>query len=153
MRDREYPPLIADGFKDIAESDLHNEFVNPFNYIAKDHRNNLLIDFDSFIKEFKTLNIKAEVWIDGSFATYAPDPAEIDVVFYLNPEEVDNLPAERKTKFDRLFQSRKFIKNLYKVEVFYAVSGNELDYKHWKKTFGTFYDNKKPKGIFRLILN
>ncbi len=150
MREREYPPLLASGFSDIAEADLHEVFVKPFTYGAEDHRNNLVIDFIRFLKEFKTIRLPAEVWIDGSFATHAPDPFDVDVVFYFDPRDVDALEGETKAKFERLFQSRKFILGLYKVEVHYAVKGNEADYAQWQRTFGTFYDNETPKGIFRL---
>lgn len=153
MREREFPPLLAIGFKDITEAELHKEFVAPFNYQAEDHRNNLLIGFGSFLNEFKTLNITAEVWIDGSFTTTAPDPSDVDVVFYFNPQEIDSLEQEKKEKFQRLFTERKFMRNLYKVEVHYGTIGNELDYQQWQRTFGTYYDNVTPKGIFRMRYN
>ena len=152
MREKEYPPLLLNGFKDIKEDDLHSEFVQPFND-GHNHRTNLLIDFGRFLNQFKALGIKAEIWIDGSFTTEAPDPSDVDVVFYFNPEEVDSLQGEKKQLFERLFTERKFIRNLYKVEVHYATKGNEDDYRQWQKTYGTFYDNVTPKGIFRLRYN
>lgn len=151
MREREFPPLLASGFKDIAENDLHSAFVSPFNNDAERHRYNLLIDFSRFLNEFKTLNLTAEIWIDGSFATTAPDPADVDVVFYLHPDEVESLASEKKSKFERLFLNRRFIKNLYKTEVFYAIINHPPDYAKWQNDFGTCYDNKTPKGIFRLF--
>ena len=151
MREREYPPLLSNGFKDITETDLHKEFVNPFSDSVTDYRNDLLIGFDSFLNEFKSLNIAAEVWIDGSFATEAPDPSDIDVVFYFKVTEIDNLDSDNKEKFKRLFTNRRFIKNLYNVEVHYANRDNAKDYEQWQKTFGTYYDNVTPKGIFRMI--
>lgn len=152
MRDKEHPPLLPNGFKDIREEDLHEEFVRPFNDGA-DHRCNLLIGFGNFLDEFKKLGLKAEVWIDGSFATHAPDPSDVDVVFYFSPSAIDQLTSEKKEKFERLFQSRKFMKNLYLVEVFYAEIGNEVDYAEWRQVFGTSYDKTAPKGIFRLYYN
>ena len=150
MREKEFQPLIPNGFKDIQEQDLFNEFVSPFNN-GFSHRKNLLIDFERFLNEFKTVEISAEVWIDGSFATYAPDPADIDVVFFLDFNEVNLLNIEKKQKYERLFTSRKFIRNLYKVEVFVANKNNEVETKHWMKIFGTSYDNITVKGIFRLF--
>lgn len=151
MREREFPPLLANGFKDITEADLYTEFVIPFSQEEQSYRNSLLIDFGRFLNEFKSLNIKAEVWIDGSFATKAPDPSDVDVVFYFDPEEIDSLNGELINKFQRLFTERQFMRNLYKVEVHYGVKGNTLDYEQWQRTFGTYYDNIRPKGIFRII--
>jgi len=152
MREKEFPPLLANGFKDITEAELHKEFVAPFNH-GHEHRTDLLINFGQFLNQFKELNLTAEIWIDGSFATTAPDPSDVDVVFYFNPQEIDSLEQEKKKKFQRLFTERKFMRNLYKVEVHYGTIGNELDYQQWQKTFGTFYDNVTPKGIFRMRYN
>jgi len=151
MRDKEFAPLISAGIKDIAETDLYKEFVSPFEYRAKDHRNNLLIGFGSFLNEFKTLEIAAEIWIDGSFATIAPDPADVDVVFYLHYDEVKKLKDDNLRKFEKLFKSRKLIRNLYGVEVHYAEINNNTEYAEWSEVFGTGYDDITPKGIFRLI--
>jgi hypothetical protein len=148
----EYPPLVSAGFKDIEEKDLHNEFVECFNH-GRDHRTNLLIGFGQFLNQFKELSLTAEVWINGSFATTAPDPDDVDVVFYFNPSEVDKLTGEKKEKFERLFKNRKIMKNLYQVEVFYGVIGDLDDYSQWRRIFGTCYDNNTPKGIFRLFYN
>lgn len=152
MREKEFPPLLANGFKDITEAELHREFVAPFNH-GNEHRTDLLINFGQFLNQFKELNLTAEIWIDGSFATTAPDPSDIDVVFYFKPEDVDSLEEEKKKIFERLFQSRKFMKNLYKVEVFYGMMGSDYDYNQWNYVFGTCYDNKTPKGIFRMRYN
>ncbi len=152
MREKEYTPLLASGFKNITEEDMHTEFVLPFN-AGHEHRKSLLKNFGQFLSQFKELGLQAEVWIDGSFATYAPDPFDIDVVFYFKQEQVDALNPEQTKKFNRLFTSRKFMRNLYKVEVHYGELGNQADYDQWTKTFGTYYDNVTTKGIFRLIFN
>ena len=149
MRENEYPPLLLNGFKEIREGDLHQEFVQPFNH-GYDHRGNLLNYFNMFLNEFKSLEISGEIWIDGSFATRAPDPSDVDIVIYLNSEQVAKLKDEKLAKFEKLFKNRKFIRNLYKVEVHYAQAGDELEYAEWEKIFGTYYDNVTPKGIFRL---
>ena len=152
MRTEEYKPLHPNGFKDISEADMYAEFVQPFNN-GREHRINLLINFGQFLNEVKELGLEAEVWIDGSFVTYAPDPSDVDAVFYFDGEKVNTLRDDKKELFDKLFQSRKMIKNLYKVEAFYAQRNDEREIREWSKVFGTYYDNKTPKGIFRLYLN
>lgn len=152
MREKEYPPLLPNGFKDIDEKEMMSVFVDPFNH-GHDHRMDLYIEFGRFLNRFKELELTAEVWIDGSFGTSAPDPSDIDVVFFFEKKQIDELKGERKELFERLFQSRKFIKNIYKVEVFYAQIGNEVDYYDWKQIFGTSYDNTAPKGIYRIYYN
>lgn len=153
MRDREYPPLHPSGIRDIGQEQLYPVFVEPFGYgPAHDHRENLLIRFGQFLNQFRQLGVGAECWIDGSFATEAPDPDDVDVVFFFDPAQVNGLSQDKKDLFDRLFNSRRFMRAQYRVEVFYGTEGNALDYQKWQQDFGTGYDNATPKGIFRLYV-
>jgi hypothetical protein len=150
MREKEYPPLYADGFQDIVEKDLHKVFIAPFTK-GIEHRTDLLLNFVQFLKQFKRLGLSAEIWIDGSFATYAPDPGDIDMVFYFDETALKAMSDKNRQLFQKLFQNRKFIKNLYQLEVFCGTKDSEEDYAQWRKNFGTGYDNLTPKGIFRLF--
>jgi hypothetical protein len=152
MRAKEHPPLISAGFKNISEKDFTTEFVNPVNS-GKEYRKELVDNFNQFLSQFKLLNIEAEIWIDGSFATHAPDPSDVDVVFYFRQEEVDALTEDSKQVFERLFTQRKFMRNLYRVDIHYGRLDDESYYKQWRQTFGTCYDNITLKGIFRLYHN
>lgn len=154
MRDVEYPPLHPKGIKDIGEEQLYPVFVESFGHgQAHDHRQDLLIRFGQFLNQFKQLGLQTELWIDGSFATQAPDPNDVDVVFFFDPAQVNNLSQDKRDLFERLFNSRRFMKAQYRVEVFYGTVGSALDYQKWQKDFGTCYDDVTPKGIFRLYFN
>jgi hypothetical protein len=149
MREKEYPPLCPDGFQDIGEKDLHKVFIAPFTD-GIEHRTDLLLNFVQFFKQFKRLGLSAEIWIDGSFATFAPDPADIDIVFFMDETLIPDLSETQLKLYDKLFMNRKFIKTLYKLEVFYARQSNAVDKTRWQDLFGNYYDGKTPKGIFRL---
>lgn len=154
MRDVEYPPLHSQGIKDIGEEQLYPVFVEAFGHgQAHDYRENLLIRFGQFINQFKQLGIGGELWIDGSFATQAPDPSDVDVVFFFDPMQVNSMSQDKKDLFERLFNNRRFIKTQYRVEVFFGTMGNAPHYDQWRQVFGTGYDNVTPKGIFRLYFN
>lgn len=154
MRDREYPPLHPNGIKDIAEEQLYPVFVESFGRgQTHDYRENLLIKFGQFLDQFRKLGIGAELWIDGSFATHAPDPDDVDIVFFFDLVTVDQLEGDKRDLFERLFTNRKFMKAQYRVEVFYEVSTDQFTYQKWQRTFGTCYDDVTPKGIFRLYFN
>jgi hypothetical protein len=75
------------------------------------------------------------------------------MVFYFNTVEVDALEADKKQYFERLFRSRKLVKSLYNLDVFYGERGSDANYNYWQRVFGTWYDNVTTKGIFRLIIN
>lgn len=154
MRDVEYPPLHPQGIKDIGEEQLYPVFVESFGHgQAHDYRENLLIRFGQFINQFKQLGLQAELWIDGSFATHAPDPSDVDVVFFFDLTSIDQLEGDKRDLFERLFTNRKFMKTQYRVEVFYVADPGPLDYQQWRKAFCTYYDNETPKGVFRLYFN
>ena len=150
MREKEYTPLHADGFIEITEKELHKAFVEPFQGQANVHRTDLLLNFVEFWTEFKRLGLSAEVWIDGSFATTAPDPADIDMVFFMDKMAIENLPIKKRVLFEKLFLNKKFIRNIYKVEVYYALNDDNSERIEWRETFGTYCDNITPKGIFCL---
>jgi hypothetical protein len=149
MREKEYPPLHPEGFRDISEKELHKIFVAPFTE-GVEHRTDLLLNFVSFFKQFKRLGLSAEVWIDGSFATYAPDPADIDMVFFIDTDAIIGMSDTKRKLFDKLFLDKKFIKNLYKLEVYYTSQDNAKDKTRWHDLFGNYYDGVTPKGIFKL---
>jgi Nucleotidyltransferase domain len=149
MRDKEYPPLYPEGFRDIEEKDLHKIFVAPFNEGVV-HRTGLLLNFVQFFKRFKRLGLPAEIWLDGSFATYAPDPSDVDIVFFIDKSMINNLSNTQYALFVKLFSDRKFIKRLYRLEVFIADQNDANEKNEWFNSFGTYYDEITPKGIFRL---
>jgi hypothetical protein len=117
MREKEYPPLYAEGFRDIAEKDLHKVFVAPFTE-GVEHRTDLLLNFVQFFKQFKRLGLAAEIWLDGSLATYAPDPSDIDIVFFIDTTAIAGLSNTKRMLFTKLFADRKFTKRLYKLDAF-----------------------------------
>jgi hypothetical protein len=149
MREKEYTPLYPEGFRNITEKELHKVFIAPFSE-GVEHRTDLLLNFVSFFKQFKRLGLSAELWIDGSFATYAPNPADIDMVFFIDTNAIDNLPSSKRVIFDKLFSDRKFIKRLYKLDAFFAEQADENEKKEWRELFGNYYDGVTPKGIFKL---
>ena len=149
MREIEYPPLHADAFRDIAEKDLHKIFVAPFTDGAE-HRTDLLLNFVQFFKQFKRLGIAAEIWIDGSFATYAPDPNDIDIVFFIDTNALESLNGNKRVLFNKLFSDRKFIKRFYKLDAFFAEQSDEQEKTEWQQLFGHYYNGLTPKGIFKL---
>ena len=149
MREKEYPPLHPEGFRDISEKELHKVFVAPFTE-GVEHRTDLLLNFVSFFKQFKRLGLSAEVWIDGSFATYAPDPADIDMVFFIETDAIERLPNSKRVLFNKLFSDKKFIKRLYKLDAFLAKENSSKERTIWFNLFGHYYDTVTPKGIFRL---
>lgn len=150
MYKKEYEPLLENGFKEIALWQLDSHFLEPFG--ENEHRKYLINRLNAFISEFLSLNIDAEIWIDGSFTTLKPEPQDIDVVFLVDVEEVDRLDDRKLKLFEELFLKRENVKARYSVDVYFIDRNDEEDRQKWIETYG--FDSKKlnSKGIYKIQL-
>ncbi|MCL2219101.1 MAG: hypothetical protein FWC23_01400 [Chitinispirillia bacterium] len=143
----EYPPLLTGGFCDIAESDFERLFVVPFNSTT---RNGLCAKFREWLAAIKAIPISLEVWIDGSFVTYKPDPADVDVLCILDEVGVNKLSDAEFEQLKRLLK-RPVIMAEYGCHVFVIPRGDTGRYDYWLNSFGRS-NNGSPKGIFRIFI-
>ncbi|MBI5324228.1 MAG: hypothetical protein HZB41_02935 [Ignavibacteriae bacterium] len=145
----EYQPLHPAGFKDINENEISQIFVDQF--INNDKRKYLVERFFVLLEKFKELGINAEVWIDGSFVTKKPEPGDIDIIFFLNGNEINILPNDKKMFLD-YFTKNDIIKLRYHCDI-YVVLNNDPNWRsYWRGWFG-YTRNEEPKGIYRLYIN
>jgi len=143
----EYPPLLTGGFCDIAESDFERLFVTPFNSTT---RKELCAKFREWLQAVKAIPIPLEIWIDGSFVTYKPDPSDVDLVCVYNKDEADALDLDHAERFDRLLWLGP-MKEQYGCHVI-PIPGDDLYLKNiWLNMFG--HDRGgMPKGMFKIFV-
>jgi hypothetical protein len=147
----EYPPLLPAGFQDLKIEDLENRFVEPFAnpQPRKQLIENLKLLLDSELKPF---GIKFEVWLDGSFTTKKPNPNDIDIVFFVDEQDVMTLPRNRQVDLTNLFLHDKGrIKITYKCDIYVVAIPNPTNRSYWRGWFG-FNRNEEPKGIARIFI-
>lgn len=150
MYRREYEPLIENGFKQIALWQLDTVFLEPFG--ENEHRKYLINRLSAYISEVLSLGLNTEIWIDGSFSTYKPDPQDVDVVFLFDENEIHDLNDRKKQLFEELFLKRELIKARYSVDVYFIDRNDENEKQKWITTYG--FDSKKinSKGIYKIQL-
>ena len=150
MYKREYEPLIENGFKQIALWQLDTVFLEPFG--ENEHRKYLINRLSAYISEVLSLGLNTEIWIDGSFSTYKPDPQDVDVVFLFDENEIHDLNDRKKQLFEELFLKRELIKARYSVDVYFIDRNDENEKQKWITTYG--FDKKKinSKGIYKIQL-
>ena len=150
MYKREYEPLIENGFKQIALWQLDTVFLEPFG--ENEHRKYLINRLSAYISEVLSLGLNTEIWIDGSFSTYKPDPQDVDVVFLFDENEIHDLNDRKKQLFEELFLKRELIKARYSVDVYFIDRNDENEKQKWITTYG--FDSKKinSKGISKIQL-
>lgn len=142
----EYEPLYPAGFHEIVFEDLDAIFVSPF--IENERRKYLTDRFRSFIEKFSELELKVEIWLDGSYSTRKPEPGDIDILIVFDSEEVEKLPIHKRPLLEELFD-RNLSKIRYSLDVLLLPSNNEDYRSYWRGWFG-FSRTEQPKGIPRI---
>ncbi|MBI5190351.1 MAG: hypothetical protein HZA22_06725 [Nitrospirae bacterium] len=146
----EYNPLLTPGFHDIPTDDLEQVFVAPFP--DPTHRSYLVERLKVLLSIVNDVGIAFEIWIDGSFTTEKPQPSDIDIAFFFDPQEVNDLPKDKLDILMDVFSNPTQTKYRYKCDVYFVPNNAINDRSYWRGWFG-FSRNEQPKGIARIILN
>lgn len=121
----DYDPLFEPGFHEIAFDKIGEIFVDPFSNSTR--RKLLFTRLKAFLKELKRTGINFEIWIDGSFATKKPDPADVDLAILADPDEINQLPKNKKSIIEKLLLGNlTAIKLRYKCDVYFFPNNDPL---------------------------
>ena len=143
---KEYEPLYHAGFHEIDLDSMNEIFVEPF---EENERRKYLTDrFRDYLEKFSELDLKVEIWIDGSYSTYKPQPGDMDILIVFDTNEVNNLPVEKRPLLQELF-NRDLSKMRYSIDVLLLPSSETNHRSYWRGWFG-FSRSEQPKGIPRL---
>jgi len=143
----EYPPLLPPGIHDFSVDALHNVFVLPF---QSDRREYLYQRLRIFSEHLQRTGISCEVWIDGSFCTGKPDPGDVDIVVFVNPDEVNSLPQDKLEIMEDLLNREETI-DRFNCDAYFCDNTNPAWRSYWRGWFG-FTRAEVPKGIARVIV-
>jgi hypothetical protein len=146
----EYPPLLDAGFREIGLWQLDEWFLEPFS--EKNRRRQLIDRLRAYLEALQTLEVVEGVWIDGSFATFKPDPEDVDVLLLVNEAAVRNLTGSEALAFKSLVVDRVLVRNRFECDVYFTGTTNLADLQAWRERFGNFFWSTASKGIFTLTL-
>jgi hypothetical protein len=141
--------MFPSGFHDISENDLERVFVDPF-IVGRHRRKELCGKFREWLKAVKDTGVPLEIWVGGSFVTYKPEPADVDIACIMNVDRVRSLEPTALGYFIRLLKTDA-VKLKYGCHVFSVREGNFSDYNYWVDFFGHSRDGA-PQGIARIFL-
>jgi hypothetical protein len=65
-------------------------------------REAIMAGLEAIVERLQLFTIKGELWVDGSFLTAKPDPADSDVVLRLDSDFVDRVSADQWAVLDWL---------------------------------------------------
>jgi hypothetical protein len=134
-------------FADVDERRFYELLVDPFDCVRRRY---LTRRFFQLIEDFKKFGVAAEVWVDGSFVTTKQAPNDIDIVFIINPEEVERLSKGAKARFRR-FSDRAYIEDLYDCHLFILRNDQDDLKEYFEEWFGHLRTGE-PKGMVRLYI-
>ncbi|KAF0247375.1 MAG: hypothetical protein FD167_3225, partial [bacterium] len=148
----EYPPLLSEGFEDIRLDQLRPIFLDSFP--SSTTRENILRKFKNWIQRVKKLNVKCEIWIDGSFATKKVNPRDIDIVVFISSTDIRDFSASKKRELEILTNERltEEQKKECLCDSYLVFADDVYGRKYWEEKFGLIRDKQKPKGIFRIVI-
>lgn len=151
MFKKEFPPILTSGFQEIALWQLDQVFLHPFG--VNEHRKYLIDRLQYYIREFSSIGINCELWIDGSFTTEHPEPNDIDIVLLISKNDVDGLRDRKAELFEQLVINREDVRSRFSCVVYFIDKNDPQQIEEWTKTFG--YDSRQinTKGIFKIIIN
>jgi hypothetical protein len=140
----DFPPLLEPGLHIFDEQGLRATFVDPFP--GSQRRLELLTRFLSLTHLIRSLRLDSEAWIDGSFVTTKPDPDDLDVVFFFDRSQIDNLPSSERRTLDQL-NNRSLMLVRYFCDVYYDPADDQARRDYWLNKFGLGYGGPSRKGI------
>lgn len=141
-----HKPILAPGVHDISEQDLENHFLSTFS--GSTSRARLIAGLKRYLAALKSVGVKFEIWIDGSFATEKENPNDIDLVVFGSVAEIDQLPDAFKNQLAALLD-RVNIKHATGCDVLFAVAEDQNRRSYWRGWYG-FDREENPKGIARI---
>ncbi len=141
--------------KDIIE--VEDKLVTNFNDSTT--RKAIIEGYRAFIRKFKECGINVvEHWIDGSFVSTKENPNDIDMLFIIDKEALDNLPHDAQNIFSQELFNKNVAIEKYKCDVYLLVRVPEEDpnylkfvnkRNYWRGQFG-FDRYDIPKGIIKI---
>lgn len=139
-----YIPIFPPGFHPIGAAEVELYFVHHFRPECP-KREEIAARLLTFIKHLSSAGLPGDLWLDGSFTTWKPNPEDADVLFVFDAAEADSMPRERKAILAALL-NRNESRIRYQLDVLSVDVADENMLSYWRGWFG-FDDQNRPKGI------
>lgn len=130
-------------------SELEELCVSAFDE-GREHWQDMFERFRLYIEDIADLGVDIPLlWVDGSFLTKKPRPADIDMVVILNRHDVQQLDDRKVEQAQELLHGGFVVdrKERYAVDAFLVYQDREDALALYEKRFGTARDGETEKGI------
>ena len=142
-----FPPIFPRGLTQIAIGDLARVFGDPA--FDTPLRRRLTTDLRLFIAELRNLGARGELWIDGSYATKKPEPADIDLALSL---PITVASAMSDAQLERLaylsdIDNRPYVRAKWHVDFYVFEASDVANRSYFLELFSRNPDQFNQKGI------
>ena len=141
-----YPPLVSSGVKRISLAELEETFLGVTN---SSRRRLVTRTLKMFIEHLQLkLQVRGELWVDGSFTTHNPSPHDVDVALGMTVAQHDDLESSNREKLRHYgsISGREEVRARWNVD-FYLLKLESLDERnYWEGRFTKYPDSDHKKG-------
>lgn len=145
-----YPCLLDPGIHKISLENLEKTVLNPFQ--DKRTRANLCNRLRALIQELEAYQVEMIIWLDGSFCSKKPHPSDIDIVLFLNEEDLNKLLSEKYNELLSFLENRNTIRARYGCDLFFNTM-SEIDRFHYWRSLFSYNQLSEAKGFIQLRVN
>lgn len=147
-----YKPLFpANELVDVEIDSIDRVFVD--NRLDSPVRRRLTSQLRLFIGYLESLGLSSyEIWIDGSFSTYDPNPVDIDVVCFISKKTASSLTPERSDELAYFAgeEGRPYVRERWNIDFYIGDFDSLEERNYWKDRFsGDKYGGAKGIGRVR----
>ena len=126
---------------------MEKTFLNPFE--DKRTRAHLCNRLRELIRVLETYQIEMIIWIDGSFCSKKPHPSDIDIVIFINEDQLSALSSEKQKELVLFLENRNTIRARYGCDLFFNSMSDQEKYHYWRSFF-SFNQLSEAKGFIQL---
>ena len=142
-----FPPIFPRGLTEVATGDLAQIFSDPA--FDTPLRRRLTADLRLFIAELDGLGAHGELWINGSYATKKPEPADMDVALCIPLTVVSAMSNAQLDRLDFLsdVENRPYVRSKWHVDFYVFEASDIASRTYYFELFSRNPDQFNPKGI------
>jgi hypothetical protein len=151
----EFPPLLSAGFHHLGVRALRTLCVASFPLSST--RAPIMAGLEEVRRHLISVDLRGQLWIDGSFMTQKIDPDDVDVVLHINADEYNNGNTETRAAIEWVNSNLEASHRVHSFVLFRYPKNNPMhassvwDNAYWIKQFGfSRADSHKGMAILRL---
>jgi len=142
-----FPAIFSPGLTQIQVEDIGRVFIDPaFNTPL---RQRLTSQLRLFIGELRRLNVQGDLWINGSYSTKKPEPADVDLALCTSRIALSAMSAEELEGLRSLSdeENRAYVRTKWQVD-FYVFEASDVGRRsYFLDLFSRNPDASNQKGI------